>query len=89
MKWYLHFDTVNIFIRNHRWFILILGSRCMYLNDKNLCDKYDERMDVCREHNPPECEMFGDFYDVMMTVPEDLDAYLNKSKKKKTRKNKA
>lgn len=83
MKWYLHFETVNIFIRNHRWFILIDGSKCMHLDDEGLCSDYEERMTVCREHNPPECEMFGEFYDVLMTEPGDLDTYLNKNKKKK------
>lgn len=83
MKWYLHFEKVAIFIRSHRWFVLIDGSKCMYLDDKGMCSNYDQRMDVCREHNPPECEKFGEFYDVMMTRPADLDAYLNKAKKKR------
>jgi hypothetical protein len=88
MKWYLHFEGMKIFIKHHRWFILVDGSRCKHLNDQDLCSNYEKRMQVCREHNPPECELFGKFYDVMMTEPEDVEAYLNKTKKKKRAKNK-
>jgi len=85
MKWYLHFDVVKVFIRHHRWYYLIDGSRCMYLDENNMCTKYEERMDVCRDHNPPECELFGEFWDVMITTPEELDEYLKPKRKSKKR----
>ena len=50
-----------------------------------LVTQYDELMDVCRDHNPPECELFGEFWDVMMTTPEDLDEYLRPKRKRKKR----
>jgi Fe-S-cluster containining protein len=75
LKWQLQFDTVRVYVRNHTWYQLIDG-RCMYLGDDNRCKAYPERPDICRKHNPPNCELFGDFYDVMMETPADLEAYL-------------
>jgi Fe-S-cluster containining protein len=77
LKWQLHFDTVQVYIRNHRWYQLIDG-RCMYLSDDNRCTIYQDRPNMCRRHNPPECEFFGDFYDVMISTPDELEAYLRK-----------
>ena len=84
LKWQLHFDTVRVFIRNHRWYLLVSG-RCMYLNTRNRCTIYDRRPEVCRKHNPPDCEAFGEYYDVMFTVPEALEAYLKNGGKKAQR----
>ncbi|MGD9401716.1 MAG: YkgJ family cysteine cluster protein [bacterium] len=82
LKWQLRFDTVSVYIRSHRWYLLIEG-RCMYLADDGRCLEYDGRPDKCRRHNPPDCEFFGEFYDVMIETPEELEDYLNKKKKRK------
>ncbi len=83
MKWYLHFDVMKVFIRHRQWFLLVDGCNCMYLDDDSMCMKYDERMDVFHDHNPPECERFGEFWDVLMTKPEELDEYLKPKRKRK------
>lgn len=82
LKWQLRFDTVRIYIRGRRWYQLIKG-RCMYLDENDRCKIYDERPDMCRNHNPPDCEFFGTFYDVMLESPADLEAYLNRPRPKK------
>jgi len=87
LKWELQFDTVSVFIRNNRWHTETKGT-CIYLDENNMCTIYDRRPDRCRRHNPPDCERFGEHYDVMLRTPEELEAYLagSKSKRKKTRK---
>jgi Fe-S-cluster containining protein len=77
LKWQLQFDTVSVYIRNNRWYQLIEG-RCIYLSPDDRCTRYNDRPEVCRRHNPPNCEFFGEFYDVMIDTPEELDAYLEK-----------
>ena len=84
LKWQLHFDTVKVFISNRRWHQLIEG-KCMYLSEDNKCIIYDRRPDKCRKHNPPNCEFFGKFYDIMLSTPEELEDYW---KSKKIRKKK-
>ena len=85
LRWYLHYDTVNIFIVNHRWHILVKG-RCIYLNKQNVCDIYHKRSRRCRAHKATDCERHGDYHDVLLKTPEDLDAYLQAEREK--RKNK-
>ena len=74
LKWELQYDTVRVFIRSHRWYRLIQG-RCIYLDANNRCTIYERRPRRCREMKPPDCEHFGEFWDVMITTPEELDEY--------------
>ncbi|MDD4202629.1 MAG: YkgJ family cysteine cluster protein [Candidatus Omnitrophica bacterium] len=85
LKWQLQFDTVKVYIRHNKWHQLVEG-KCMYLDTKNRCSIYDKRMDKCKTHNPPHCERYGKFYDIMFNFPEDLDKYLLKRKKNKLKK---
>ena len=64
LKWQLHFDTVKVYIRNRRWYQWVEG-KCIYLDANNLCKIYDTRPDKCRDHNPPKCELHGDFFDII------------------------
>ena len=82
LKWQLRFDTVKVYIRNRRWYQWVEG-RCMHLSDDNLCNIYDSRPDICRKHNPPDCELFGKFYDLMIHTPDELEDYLAKKKTRK------
>lgn len=75
LKWHLHYDTVSVAIRNHRWYLVIKG-KCIYLTKNNMCSIYDRRPAKCRNHNPPDCERFGKWYSVLMSTPDELDAYL-------------
>jgi hypothetical protein len=86
-KWYMHYDTVFICIRNHRWYLAVKG-RCIYLDDNDMCTVYNDRPEKCREHNPPECEKFGRWYDVRIDTPAQLMDYLKPKKKKKSTKKK-
>jgi len=80
LSWYLHYDTVTICIRNHRWYLAIKG-RCIYLTSGNLCKIYEKRPVRCRRHDPPDCERFGSWHDVVISTPEELTRYLKKRKK--------
>lgn len=82
LKWQLHFDTVKVFIHSYRWYQWVEG-KCMYLADSGACKIYKERPDKCKKHNPPDCEHFGKFYDIMISTPDELEAYLHKKKKQR------
>ncbi len=82
LEWQLHFDTVKVYVHKHHWYQLIEGW-CMYLGKDNRCDIYQERPTICRKHSPPNCEMFGAYYDVMFNEPKDLGEYLRKTKRRK------
>ena len=82
LKWQLRWDTVRVYIRNNRWYQLVEG-RCMYLSDDDRCLIYHDRPDICRRHNPPDCEFFGDFYDVMISTPDELETYLEQRRRRR------
>jgi Fe-S-cluster containining protein len=82
LKWKLNYETVAVYVRNRRWHLLVKG-RCRYLGDDDLCTIYEQRDEVCREHNPPHCEWYDDWYDFMFTDPEELDAYLTAERRGK------
>jgi Fe-S-cluster containining protein len=82
LKWQLQFDTVRVYIRNHRWYQLIEG-KCMYLGDDGRCIQYEDRPDKCRIHKPPDCEFYGPFYDIMISTPDELDEYLGSKRGKR------
>jgi Fe-S-cluster containining protein len=81
VKWYLHYDKVEICIRQHRWYIVV-KSKCIYLDRNNRCRIYKDRPERCRRHNPPDCEKFASWYETRFTTPEELDEYLSAKKRR-------
>lgn len=87
LRWQLHFDTVKVYIHHKRWYLWVKG-RCLYLTSNGRCKIYDQRPDRCKKHNPPGCEHFGKFYDIMLSTPDQLEKYLHLKKKAKLKKKK-
>ena len=81
VRWYLHFDTVRIYTRHYRWHLLIEG-KCRYLSKKNLCTIYDQRPQICRDHKSDSCELTGQWYDEMISSPEELDAFIEQTRRR-------
>ena len=81
LKWQIQYDTVRVYVRSHRWYVVIQG-RCIYLTKKNLCSIYERRPEECRKLNPPDCERYGTYYDVMIETPEQLDQYLSRGRRR-------
>ena len=79
MCWYLRMDTARVFVRNYRWHYLFDGN-CIYLTKNNLCKIYDRRPPRCRRHDSSFCEKNGDFFDTLITTPEELMEYLDAEK---------
>ncbi len=88
LKWQVSFGNINVFIRNKRWYTLTLG-KCMYLDKNFRCSIYETRPSICRDHNPPECEQYGEIYDVIFETPDELEKFYQKEVRKRRRKAKA
>ena len=82
LMWKLNYENIGIYIRNRRWH-MIVKSKCQYLGEDNLCTIYEKRDDICRNHMPPNCERFGEWYDVMFTTPYELEAHIKAERKGK------
>jgi len=79
LKWQLHYDTIHVAIRHHRWYLVVRG-RCIYLDRNNMCKIYERRSQRCRNHKPPDCERFGLWYETLITTPEELEGYLHETR---------
>jgi len=75
LKWQLRYDTVHVAIRHRRWYLVVNG-RCIYLDENDLCTIYARPPETCRNHNPPDCERFGRWYEYWIDSPDSLDKYL-------------
>jgi Fe-S-cluster containining protein len=80
LMWQLNYDSVAIYVRNRRWHMLIKGA-CQYLGKDNLCTIYEDRFDICRDHKPPYCEWFDDWYDYMFLDPKELETFIKEQRK--------
>ena len=83
-KWQLQYDVVSLAVHRSRWYAVYHG-RCIYLDDEDMCTIYDQRPDKCRRHNPPECEHYGSWYDVIIKTPGEFDRHLEQEKERKRR----
>ncbi len=84
VMWQLHYDSVSIAIRNQRWYQVVKG-RCIYLDKKNMCTIYERRSEKCRQHNPPDCEKYYPWYDLIFHTPEELGEHLAREKEKRNK----
>ncbi len=86
LEWQVRFNTVSIYIHHNRWHLMIEGH-CIYLKN-DLCTIYNDRPKKCRNHNPPYCERYDTWHDVLISTPEELKEYLKKEKQDKKNKKK-
>ena len=80
LMWKLNYDSVAVYVRNTRWYMLIKGA-CQYLGKDDLCTIYEDRFDICRDHNPPDCEWYDDWFDYMFNDPKELEHFLKEQRK--------
>lgn len=55
LSWFLAHEGVTVYVRGRRWHLEV-ATPCRYLTPDNLCAIYERRPDVCRQHDPRECE---------------------------------
>lgn len=86
IRWYLAHHGTSIFVEDGDWYIQV-DNHCRHLTKKNLCNIYDHRPRICRDYKLEDCEMSGgDYqYDLHLKSMADLEKYLAKRKRKKTR----
>ena len=55
IRWYLCHEGSTIHVEDRHWYLHV-QSKCLYLDEDNRCNIYDRRPQICRNHNPGECE---------------------------------
>jgi uncharacterized protein len=77
IRWYLCHHNSSIYAeKGNKWFLHI-ESACRFLNEDGRCGVYDKRPQICREHDPSECEYDSEYKPkLMFTNLDELDNYI-------------
>lgn len=78
VRWFLAHEGVSVYIEDGQWHVQAF-NRCRYLTADYRCAIYENRFDVCREHDPTECESSDGAPDaVEFHTTAEFDAYLSR-----------
>jgi uncharacterized protein len=83
IRWYLAHENVSVFVDKRKWFLNV-DNKCRYLTDDHQCTIYSRRPELCREHDPTDCEKHHDNFNHthhFKTIGA-FDKYLDKRLKK-------
>lgn len=77
--WYLLHDGVSVFVDDDGWNVEF-AAKCGALKDKNLCDFYKDRPEVCRDYDADGCVRNGSGspHKMLFTDAKQFLAYMKK-----------
>lgn len=80
IKWLLMHENVKVYLDNDKEWVVEFTTPCKNLNENNKCGIYNNRPELCRNHNIDECVMNGDGKAEILLFerPEQVDDYLRK-----------
>ena len=84
IRWYLTRPNTKVYIDEDGDWQLQIGERCQFLQDDWSCGAYERRPQVCADHDPTECEYWGDpeeEYEQVWNSFDECDAYYQKEVK--------
>jgi len=88
VRWFLAHKNVCVYIDadDESWNVQF-HTDCRHLDADNGCTIYPRRYDICREHDPEDCEASGaEATDTVFHTTDEFDAWRKERKAKKRRK---
>ncbi len=86
IRWFLAHENLQVYIEDGDWHLQFY-TRCTHLTGQGLCDIYEDRFDVCREHDTETCEMSsGKTDETTFTTTEQFDRWWKRHKARNRRK---
>ncbi len=88
LRWYLSHHGTTIYLEKGNIWFLHIDSICRHLTSDGRCGIYDNRPQICREHDPSGCEFDSEYTaKVKFSNIEELDDYIARrfSKDKKAK----
>lgn len=84
IKWMLHHKNLTVYKDNDGDWLVEFKTDCKNLDENGRCKIYDERPELCREHDPETCVRNGEgeVHVILFKTPEDVDKYLEEQEKK-------
>lgn len=75
--WALYHENIWVFLDHDGDWFIEFKTKCKALTKENLCGVYEKRPDICRNHDPENCEFNNKespYKEVFKTV-EELEKY--------------
>ena len=77
IRWYVVHKNINVYVdEDYKWHVEFL-TPCEALGEKNLCQIYEKRPEICRDYDQEECTFHNDYEEkfTFKTI-EDVDKYI-------------
>lgn len=86
LRWFVAHEGISVYVQSRRWHLEV-NTRCNYLAPDNLCAIYEDRPDVCRKHDPEDCEQAAPLeYSLRFETAEEFDRWYRKRRERERRK---
>ena len=88
IRWFLAHENVRVYIDadDESWNVQF-HTDCRHLDGANRCTIYPRRYDICRDHNPEDCEASeAEAQDTVFHNTDEFDAWWEKRRPKRRRK---
>ena len=88
ISWFLAHEDISVYVEGRRWHLEV-RNRCKYLMDDSLCAIYENRPEVCREHNMEACEYPRQpRHSLQFDTKEEFDAWWARKRERERRRRK-
>ncbi|MEQ8351536.1 MAG: YkgJ family cysteine cluster protein [Leptospiraceae bacterium] len=84
--WYLLHRNVEIYIDHDKTWAIIFKTPCDKLLANGMCSIYETRPQLCRDYSPDGCSRVGKDHLYLFQTPAEMNAYLDRNKKKSSKK---
>jgi uncharacterized protein len=78
IRWYVLHENITVFIDNEGDWLVEFKTRCKEMKENMDCGIYNERPDVCRGHDPDNCEnnAEGNHFQIIFRNEKDVKDYM-------------
>ena len=84
LRWYLMHEDTHAYKFEGDW-VLLVDRRCRHLLPNNVCGAYEKRPQVCKDHEPTDCEHVAEVqYDLYFDDDAALETWLAERKARRS-----
>jgi len=83
IKWYVCHENTFVFIDEDGTWNLEFATPCKYINEKNLCEVYENRPNICRDYSQEVCPFHNKYKELQrFSNVKEVEEYIEKIFKK-------
>lgn len=81
LRWMSSHKGIYVYRSGRQWYVEFAAD-CEHLNPDKTCKIYKDRPDICRNHDPEECEREGNYFDEIYRRHKDVEDKRNFNKRR-------